>query len=163
MKIDGLGSIVEIMPFYGTLDRVYLFMKTLNKKTNKLWDNGMPTLNKIIKKRRIVSSEKQTLETYLKKFIAKHMWYQLFAIETIEIDSESSLSTLSNFIKYHKEKDWLKFSKIEFWNHSKRDNHYWEWQYNPLISETIDSKVYCKFIQKLHQLDQGLDILESYF
>ena len=162
MKIDSIGAIVEVMPYYGALDQVYVLLMIINRRTYQHLQNGIEMLSKIVAKRRTISSNKQTLETYLKNFSSKTQYYKLFKIEPIEVTSESQWASLSKFIKYHSNKEFIRMSKIILWNWFKNDSYYWESQYNPSYFEGLEYREQSYLIKKVQKLPQGLNILELY-
>lgn len=98
MKLDSESSIFEIYKYYGTLDEVYVLMRSLNNKTYKFWDKGKLMINKIITKRKLHNHKNPYLlevnnNEYLK---LEPIAYDLFELPPIDypLQAEVLLKTI---------------------------------------------------------------------
>ena len=143
MRFDTYAAIWEIMPYYGTLDKVFRLIRRLNIKTSEIWSNNMMIISRNVKRKKVnfeFEMDEDTKDTFIKNPYI-HMLYELniLFINSVEkyeillemldniehlnmIDADFSLSLspkrdtyvqLSNFEEYAKESD---LSYLELYN-----------------------------------------------
>ena len=130
MKFDSYAVVAEVLPYYGTLDKVYILMRKLNKNTHKIWSNS----------KKMISSKVTRLSLKYNKLFNLNLWnaicinwntYMLFKLGVINIDTKEKYALLSSFLKAISRPDLL---DVCFW-----------FSLFPSWSTTIDLEIRDKF------------------
>ncbi|CAI2360933.1 unnamed protein product [Moneuplotes crassus] len=145
MKFDSISSIVEICPYYGTLDEVYILLLQLNRKTKGYLTKSAKALDQIILARKVICLGKEKLQTYMRRF-RERIAYRLFKMDTIVLEGNSCVNEVIQFIKHHPEPRFLKFTSFEVWLSGKNDPIYWNTKF---YQDKNQEKRYLKVIEKL--------------
>ena len=96
MKFQSLSALVEILPYYGTLDRVFLIMKTLCSKSNKIWEDTKTVLQHNISRKKITWD--LTENDQYKVLIENPFLFGLFSFQCFKNKNEENYLEWSNFI-----------------------------------------------------------------
>ena len=56
MRLDTYAAIWEILPYYGTLDKIFRLMRRLNNKTSQIWMDNMAVISENVNRKKIAFS-----------------------------------------------------------------------------------------------------------
>ena len=96
MKLQSLSALAEILPYYGTLDRVFLLVKTLCLESNKIWEKTKTVLKFNIKRKEITWDLEENYQ--YKMLIENPTICDLFSFQCFKNENEENYLKWSNFI-----------------------------------------------------------------
>ena len=117
MRFKSPKSILEIAPYYGTLDEVFKLMNTLWKMTRKIWIETKEKFQKNIERRNTRWGLKS--KTRLNTLIKNPFITMLFNDDCLKASNENEYETLSYFLNVTKEPKML--TNIDLYFSSERD------------------------------------------
>ena len=87
MKFDSLSTLAEVMPYFGTLDKTFVLMKSMNIKSRSIWDKWKIQFSKIMQRKafELDFNSFQRIITTNDKFFHTFLW--LFEVSEIIIKS----------------------------------------------------------------------------
>ena len=96
MKFQSLPALAEILPYYGTLDRVFLLVKTLCYESNKIWEDTKTALQHNIRRKKMIWD--LTENDQYKVLIENPTIFDLFRFQYFQNENEENYLDWSNFI-----------------------------------------------------------------
>ena len=98
MKLDTYSAIWEILPYYGTLDKVFRLMRRLNNKTSEIWKNNMGVISKNVERKR-VCFEYDVSEETKEILIQNPLIHTLHKFNFFVVDSKQKYKIMLDIIR----------------------------------------------------------------
>ena len=111
MKLDSIGSIVEITPYFGYLDDVYKLMRRLNRQSNEDLNKIWLVLSKSIN-RKIFNLQEYWGNDYASLLVKVPIIHTLFRLSTVIVKTEYEYGQLAWMLEKIKNPRMI---KGEFW------------------------------------------------
>ena len=113
MKLDNLSAMVEVMPFYGTLDEAIRAMSMLSIKSKKNFDDWFTRFSKILKRKKINMSFQNALRLLDMVDEGIFKYFKHFEIELIRVWTLKDYQTLNKILARSKIKELLKINRLQ--------------------------------------------------
>ena len=166
MKLDAISTLAEVMPYYGTLDKVYRLMGAMNIRTRKTWKEWRVQFGRIIKRNTIEIHRKSIIRYLLSCNNIHILILSLFKINEIYI---KGIGDYQKFIEWIEKCTSINLIQIKdlYLYLSKKDN--FNCSYENACSEIAygeqDRRIdieYNRLIESIEQLNLHIDNINSF-
>ena len=134
MKLDSISSLVEILPFYGTLDEAYWMMGMMSRTTQDIWDKCKTKIGKIVNRKRV----KMDLYSFNWIIDEEHseglIMISIFEINELTIRTIEEYKMLTKILNNCKVIDGMKINELRLCL-SSQDN--FSWTYTQAWTQTV--------------------------
>ena len=113
MKHDSIGSLAEIMPYYGTFDQVWKIMRMMSLKSKKIFDGWNVQLGKIIKRKKIKIDFNNFLKILNNEDEDLLRKIKLFEIDLIRLKTIEDYRDFNKSISTSVVKDSIKINRLQ--------------------------------------------------